>query len=44
MAYPKATFATFEDYLAYSDEMGLVGRFQSELVLAVEHLFEGGMP
>ena len=28
MAYTQAKFATFEDYLAYSDEMGLVGRFQ----------------
>ena len=28
MAYTQAKFATFEDYLAYNDEMGLVGRFQ----------------
>jgi Uma2 family endonuclease len=28
MAYTQAKFATFEDYLAHSDEMGLVGRFQ----------------
>ena len=28
MAYTQAKFATFEDYLAHSDEMALVGRFQ----------------
>ncbi|MGF1568720.1 MAG: Uma2 family endonuclease [Nodosilinea sp.] len=28
MAYTQAKFATFEDYLAYSDEMALAGRFQ----------------
>lgn len=28
MAYTQAKFATFEDYLAYSDEMAMEGRYQ----------------